>query len=151
MENSLITSITIFLVAGATDVLDGYIARKYNLVTKWGMVLDPLADKLMLLTVLVCLAIKDYAPVWIVVVIALKEVFMIISGMFLFSKNTVIPSNIFGKASTLLFYLSVFILSLDENLGDYMLVIAVISAFIALINYALIYFKQKKSETSKQK
>jgi cardiolipin synthase len=148
IENSLITSITIFLVAGATDVLDGYIARKYNLVTKWGMVLDPLADKLMLLTVLVSLAIEDYAPAWIVAIIAMKEVFMIISAMFLFRNNTVIPSNIFGKASTLLFYLSVFVLSLNENIGDYMLVIAVISAFIALINYSLIYFKQKKLESS---
>lgn len=147
-DNSLIYSVSIFLVAGATDVLDGYIARKYNLVTKWGMVLDPLADKLMLLTVLGCLAIEDYAPGWIVAIIALKEVFMIISGMFLYRNNTVIPSNIFGKASTLLFYLSVFIISLDDNIGDYMLMIAVISAFIALINYSLIYFKNKNLESS---
>ena len=145
-DNNLIYSVSIFLVAGATDVLDGYIARKYNLVTKWGMVLDPLADKLMLLTVLSCLALKGYAPIWIVVIIALKEVFMIISGMFLYRNNTVIPSNIFGKASTLLFYIYVFILSLNSNVGDYMLMIAFISAFIALINYSLIYFKGKSLE-----
>ena len=147
IDNNLVFSISIFLVAGATDVLDGYIARKYNLVTKWGMVLDPLADKLMLLTVLGCLAIEDYAPIWIVAIIALKEVFMIISGMFLYRNNTVIPSNVFGKASTLLFYLYVFILSLNSSIGDYMLMIAVISAFIALINYSLIYFKGKNLES----
>jgi cardiolipin synthase len=138
----------IFLLAGATDVLDGYIARKYNLITKWGMVLDPLADKLMLLTVLGCLAIYDYAPIWIVAVIAIKEIFMIVSAMFLYKNNTVIPSNKFGKISTLLFYLSVFVISLDENIGDYMLAIAVVSAFIALINYSLIYFRHRDLESS---
>lgn len=148
---SLIYSISIFLLAGATDVLDGYIARKYNLITKWGMVLDPLADKLMLLTVLSCLAIEDYAPFWIVAVVAAKEVFMIVSGMFLYRKDTVIPSNIFGKASTLLFYFSVFVLALNSNVGDYMLIIAVISAFVALINYSVIYFKSKSLESSSSK
>ncbi|MDP4088272.1 MAG: CDP-diacylglycerol--glycerol-3-phosphate 3-phosphatidyltransferase [Bacillota bacterium] len=146
VNHYLIFSISIFLLAGITDVLDGFIARKYNLITKWGMVLDPLADKLMLLTVLTCLTINRIIPIWIVGLIAAKEIFMIISGMFLYRKDTVIPSNKFGKASTLLFYLSVFILSLNEHIGDSLLVIAVISAFIALINYSLIYFRGKDTE-----
>ncbi|NLM35995.1 MAG: CDP-diacylglycerol--glycerol-3-phosphate 3-phosphatidyltransferase [Clostridiales bacterium] len=148
VKNNFIYAVSIFLLAGATDVLDGYIARKYNLVTKWGMVIDPLADKLMLLTVLICLAIKGYIPLIVVILIAVKDSLMIISGVFLYKKNTVIPANIFGKASTLLFYLSIFMLPINKYIGNIVLKIAVISAFVALINYSIIYFKNRKLESN---
>ncbi len=144
--NYLLNSIIVFLIAGATDVLDGYIARKYNLVTKLGIVLDPLADKLMLLTVLSCLSFKSVIPSWICMVVAIKELLMIISGLFLYKKDTVIPSNVFGKASTFIFYVSIFTITFSREAGDYLLYIAVISAFIALVNYVLIYFKDKKEQ-----
>ncbi|WP_055669918.1 CDP-diacylglycerol--glycerol-3-phosphate 3-phosphatidyltransferase [Desnuesiella massiliensis] len=143
--NYLLYSIIVFLIAGMTDILDGYIARKYNLVTKWGIVLDPLADKLMLLTVLSSLSIKNIIPSWIFVVVAMKEVLMIISGLFLYKKDTVIPSNIFGKASTLLFYISIFTLGFNPMAGDNLLYIAVASAVVALINYVIIYFRNHKN------
>lgn len=142
--NYLLYSTLIFLTAGVTDILDGYIARKYNLVTKWGTVLDPLADKLMLLTVLSSLAFKNIIPIWIFIVVAMKELFMIISGVFLYKKDTVIPSNIFGKASTVLFYVSIFTVTFSSKLGYLLLDVAVLSAFIALINYAIIYLKNHK-------
>lgn len=148
VKNNFIYAVSIFLLAGATDVLDGYIARKYNLVTKWGIVIDPLADKLMLLTVLICLAIKGYIPLIVVILIAVKDSLMIISGVFLYKKNTVIPANIFGKASTLLFYLSIFMLPINKYIGNIVLKIAVISAFVALINYSIIYFKNRKLESN---
>lgn len=140
---SLLFATLIFLFAGLTDVLDGYIARKYKLITKWGTVMDPLADKLMLLTVLGCLVIKNYIPNWILIVISVKEFAMIISATFLYKKDTVIPANSFGKVSTLLFYIAIFIFSFNRSLGDYLLYAAVISAIIALINYSLIYFKNR--------
>jgi cardiolipin synthase (CMP-forming) len=143
INNSLLISILIFLIAGFTDILDGYIARKYNLTTKFGMVLDPLADKLMLLTVLTCLVIYDYTSMWILIIVGAKEVFMIISAIFLYNDNTIIPSNIFGKVSTFLFYISIFILSLDLSFGDYFLYAAVASAVVALVNYLSIYIKNK--------
>lgn len=145
MPNYLLYSIIVFLTAGVTDVLDGYIARKYNLVTKWGIVLDPLADKLMLLAVLSSLSIKNIIPSWIFIVVAMKEVLMIISGLFLYKKDTVIPSNIFGKASTLLFYISIFTIGFNPMAGDNLLYIAVASAVIALINYVIIYFRNHKN------
>jgi cardiolipin synthase (CMP-forming) len=141
--NNLLLSLFIFLAAGLTDVLDGYIARKYNLVTKWGIVLDPLADKLMLLTVLTCLVIRSYAPVWILIIVAAKELFLIGGGMVLLKKNTVIPSNVFGKFSTILFYLSIFVISFGFRFGDYMLYIAVISAVVALVNYLVIFLRNR--------
>lgn len=145
-SNSLLLSIMVFLVAGFTDFLDGYIARKYKLITKAGIVLDPLADKLMLITVLTCLVLKSYIPSWILIVIACKEIFMILCGVFLYKKGTVIPSNIFGKLSTLFFYISIFILAFDKSIGKYLLYFSVASAIVALINYTFVYANNKKIE-----
>ena len=144
MTNSLLYSIFVFLIAGFTDILDGYIARKYNMITKWGTVLDPLADKLMLLSVLTCLVIVDLAPVWVLIIIAAKEVFMIVAGTILYKANSIMPSNFFGKISTLLFYISIFILAFDVRIGDYFLYIAVASSIIAFINYFILYHNKKK-------
>lgn len=132
-----------FLIAGLTDVLDGYIARKKNLVTKWGIVLDPLADKLMLLTVLTCLTINDIIPLWIIIIVSIKELAMIIAGAILYNKDFIIPSNIFGKMATLMFYISIFILNFNSKYGEYLLDIAVLSALLAFTNYLLFYLKQK--------
>lgn len=148
IHNSLIISLIIFFIAGCSDVLDGYIARKYNLITKIGTVLDPLADKLMLITVLTCLLIKGFIPSFVVIVITIKEVFMILSGILLYKKGTVIPSNRFGKVSTVLFYISLFIFIFNRTVGTYLLYISVLSALIALINYFVVYHKNKENNLS---
>ncbi|WP_138206535.1 CDP-diacylglycerol--glycerol-3-phosphate 3-phosphatidyltransferase [Haloimpatiens lingqiaonensis] len=144
MKNSLFLSIAIFLIAGATDVLDGYIARKHNLITKFGIVMDPLADKLMLVTVLYCLTAENYIYSWVLWVIILKELSMIIGGTLLLNKDMVIPSNIFGKISTFLFYISIFILIFSEPLGKMLIYVAVASAVVAFFNYLNIYNKNVK-------
>lgn len=143
INNSLFIAILIFLSAGLTDILDGYIARKCNLTTKFGTALDPLADKLMLITVLTCLTIDGYIPVWVLIIVATKELFMIIAAIFLYNANTIIPSNVFGKASTLLFYISIFMLSLGISVGHYFLYAAILSAIIAFINYLIIFLKNR--------
>lgn len=141
---SLLNSTMVFLIAGFTDSLDGYIARKYKLITKIGIVLDPLADKLMLLTVLTCLSLKGYIPSWVLIVVAVKEILMILCGIFLYKKGTVIPSNIFGKLSTIFFYISIFIFSFYKTIGIYLLYFSVGSAIIALLNYTVVFLKKEK-------
>ncbi|AVP55825.1 CDP-diacylglycerol--glycerol-3-phosphate 3-phosphatidyltransferase [Clostridium tetani] len=144
-ENNLFYSICVFLLAGITDILDGYMARKYNLITKWGIVLDPLADKLMLLTVLFCLSKANIIPMWVLIIISLKELLMIIVGGILYNKNFIIPSNKFGKVSTLMFYISIFLLIFSKKLGRYLLNLSVIMAIITFLNYLLIYIKKKSN------
>ncbi|WP_027626091.1 CDP-alcohol phosphatidyltransferase family protein [Clostridium lundense] len=146
INNNIFYSILIFLLAGFTDVLDGYIARKHNLVTKWGIVLDPFADKLMLLTVLGCLAIDHIIPFWILIIVAIKELAMIIAGAILYNKDFIIPSDKFGKIATCMFYFSIFILNFHVKLGGYLLDAAVISAVVAFINYLTFYLRQKKNK-----
>lgn len=98
----------IVLAAGLTDILDGYIARSRNLVTRAGEMLDPLADKLMMLTVILSLMIAGYIPWYAVVPIFVRDAGMIIgSAVFHFRGKRTVPANAMGKLTTVLYYLAV--------------------------------------------
>ena len=93
-------ALIIFVVASLTDMLDGKIARKYNLVTDFGKVMDPLADKLLVCSALICLVELKRIPAWIVIAIISRE--FIISGFRLVAaeKQIVIAANFWGKIKT---------------------------------------------------
>ena len=91
-------------------MLDGFIARKYNLVTKIGTILDPLADKMMLISVLAGFVIKDKLGFWVLLVMTSKELLMILGALMLYNqKGDVISANMLGKISTVLFLHSQYI------------------------------------------
>ena len=95
----------IYVIAFATDVADGYIARHFDLVTKLGRVLDPLADKLMTFIAILCVAIDGTIPIWAVVIFFCKELLMGLGGLLLLHQvQDVITSNLLGKASTGVFF-----------------------------------------------
>ena len=93
-------ALIIFVVAALTDMLDGKIARKYNLVTDFGKFMDPLADKLLVCSALICLVELKRIPAWIVIAIISRE--FIISGFRLVAaeKQIVIAANFWGKIKT---------------------------------------------------
>lgn len=138
----------VFLLATATDVLDGYIARRFNLITKIGTVLDPLADKMMLLTVLLCLYLENQIPLLILSILALKEFFMILSGLYLFfiKDKIVIPANKLGKSATILFFLAIVLVLLNFPIviTYTVLFIALSMKFVALSSYIKAYRKIKR-------
>ena len=90
----------IFVIASLTDMLDGKIARKYNLVTNFGKFMDPLADKLLVCSAMICLIDMDRIPAWIVIVIISRE--FIISGFRLVASDNhvVIAASYWGKFKT---------------------------------------------------
>ena len=90
----------VFLVASITDFLDGYIARKYNMVSNFGKFMDPLADKLLVCSALICLLALGRMNVWLVLVIILRD--FVISGFRLVAsdKGVVIAANMWGKVKT---------------------------------------------------
>ena len=138
----------IFIAASITDVLDGYIARKYNMCTKTGQLLDPLADKLMQLTVVISLVISGILPVWFVVVLAVKEFLLILGGIFLYAKKTYVKSNILGKLNTIVLFIAIvliFFIHTSETVSNVILGISTIFNFIAIVSYFYAYFiKQAK-------
>ena len=142
--HSFIISMIIFIASSITDVLDGYIARKYNKVTKFGTLIDPLADKLTLLTVLFSLYIKKFIPIFILIIVVLKELTMILGGLLLYKSNIIIPSNIFGKATTVLFFIGILSMLISKKLSIIILYIALISALIALGIYLKVFICKKE-------
>ena len=100
----------IFIVASLTDMLDGKIARKYNLVTNFGKFMDPLADKLLVCSALICLVDLKQLPAWMVIVIISRE--FIISGFRLVASENgiVIAASYWGKFKTTFQMISVILL-----------------------------------------
>lgn len=93
-------ALALFVIASLTDLLDGKIARKYNLVTTFGKFMDPLADKLLVCSALICLVEMGKIPAWIVIIIVSRE--FIISGFRLVAsdKGVVIAASYWGKFKT---------------------------------------------------
>lgn len=107
---SKIWALIIFLSAGATDIVDGFLARKFNWITDLGKVLDPFADKLMQCTVLVCLCIEKVVPVWFLVVYFAKEFLTLLLGFIAIRRRSVVVvSKWYGKAAVCLFYATIFV------------------------------------------
>lgn len=106
---SKIWSLVVFLTAGATDVVDGFLARKNNWITDLGKVLDPFADKLMQCTVLVCLCIESVVPIWFLLIFFAKELLTLLLGFIAIRRRSVVVvSKWYGKLSVCLFYLTIF-------------------------------------------
>lgn len=97
--------LAIIVLSGITDMADGYIARRFNQITQLGKILDPLADKLSLLALSICIAIQ-FPPFWVIaVVVIVKEILQILGGGYLMKKKIKIPSSRwFGKACTAVTY-----------------------------------------------
>ncbi|MGI5885175.1 MAG: CDP-diacylglycerol--glycerol-3-phosphate 3-phosphatidyltransferase [Candidatus Spyradocola sp.] len=134
-------ALAFFLLAEFTDFLDGHIARRYNLVTKFGKVMDPLADKLMLMTTLFCLYATDRIPLWVPIVICIKECSMIVIGALLYRKDVVLPANFFGKLATVLFTAAVLLSFFSDIVSPwhtYVLSVATAVALLAMAIYGVI-------------
>ena len=91
----------IFVAAMLTDIFDGYYARKYNLVTDYGRFLDPLADKIMVLSALISFAVMNVIPYWMVSLIIFRDVFITGLRMAMSSKNKTMVTSKIAKRKTL--------------------------------------------------
>lgn len=124
-------ALAIFCIASLTDMLDGKIARKYNLVTNFGKFMDPLADKLLVCTALICLTSMDRLNVIVVLVIIARE--FIISGFRLVASDNgiVIAASYWGKFKTV--SQMALIIVLIMNLGGAWDVVGTVLTWVALI------------------
>ena len=142
---SKLIALIIFCLASLTDLLDGKIARKYNLVTNFGKFMDPLADKVLVNSAFVCLVELGMMPAWAVIVILARE--FIISGFRLVASDNgiVIAASMWGKVKTVFQMLLVILLLLDiptlcglQSFGivnTVVMYIAIILTIVSLIDY----------------
>ena len=118
VQGDYILAIVVLTVSGITDILDGTIARKYNLISDFGKLMDPLADKATQISLLTTLFIKGVIPIWILAVVVLKEFCMVSGASFLYGKELVVSSKWYGKLATVLFYAAMVISLLLEQIGE---------------------------------
>ena len=134
-------ALAIFIVASLTDLLDGKIARKYNLVTNFGKFMDPLADKLLVCSALICLIELNKIPSWMVIIIIARE--FIISGFRLVAADNgvVIAASYWGKFKTTFQMVAVCLLIADLEMlnviTQIILWIAVVLTVVSLIDYLI--------------
>ena len=134
-------AVAIFIFASLTDMLDGKIARKNNLVTNFGKFMDPLADKLLVSSAMICLTANNKLAAWIVIVIISRE--FIISGFRLVASDNgiVIAASYWGKFKTTFQMIMIVMLILDFDNDIYRICttvvtyIALILTIISLIDY----------------
>ena len=143
-EENYDAALWVFLFAELTDVLDGVIARRYNLITPFGKIADPFADKLMQLTALFMLASKDMILRVIPYLILLKELFMLISGLYLIRKKIDMSSKWFGKLTSVFFFIAIVLafFGVSRSITDVVLWVGVGMALFAALMYIRNYFKQ---------
>ena len=118
-------SIVFFLLAAITDMLDGWAARRLNQVTEFGKILDPIADKYMIVSALAALAIRRWSPWWLLAVVAAKELLMLTGGLILLRRGVVIQSNNLGKAATALFIAAIVTTFFHNSTSPYDLILQV--------------------------
>lgn len=125
-------AVAIFIVASLTDMADGKIARKYNLVTNFGKFMDPLADKLLVCSAMICLVETKKLAAWIVIIIIARE--FIISGFRLVASDNgvVIAASYWGKFKTTFQMLMIIALILDFS-NKYFQILSTVLVYVALI------------------
>ena len=135
-------ALILFCVASLTDMLDGKIARKYNLVTNFGKFMDPLADKLLVCSAMICMIEMEKLPAWIVIVIIARE--FIISGFRLVASDNgiVIAASDWGKFKTVFQMAMIIVLIADfggvfDIIAQVLIWIALALTIISLIDYVV--------------
>lgn len=138
IEGKWTASLILFVSAELTDILDGYIARKYQFITDFGKLADPLADKVLQLTALFLLARGERLPYYFFYILAAKELAMIVGAIVFLQKKVVVSSNWSGKAAAAIVFSGNVLAFLNKSIAVYVIWIGV---FVALMASA-IYLKQ---------
>ncbi len=145
-----ITLCVLFIVASLTDMLDGKIARKHNLVTTYGKFMDPIADKLLVNSSFIILTFWGLVPIGVLLVVILRDIVVDAIRMIMCERNIVVPANIFGKFKTVMQMIAIpFVLVYPLIAKDFALILpldiilcylAAIASFVS----GIVYFVQAK-------
>lgn len=140
----------VYILAIITDFLDGFLARRFNLITNLGKVLDPLGDKMFTLAVLACITIDKVIPAWVIGIFFAKEILMAAGGMVIHrrAKVEIPPSNYFGKTATVMFFVVGVALLVFEKIPYHaavcLICLCLLASVAALVSYILSFKKIMK-------
>lgn len=151
-------AVIIFIAAGVTDILDGFLARRFGWITEAGKILDPLADKTMQLMALLCCTAGGFVPVWLLIPIVLKELTMGIGSLVFYKKFKAIGiAKNYGKAYTVLFYVVIGAVIVFDGWFSahkwvkFVLCLATaVSGWAAIVLYYITYLKGKLLKRAKE-
>lgn len=151
LTGQYIAGFIILTISGITDILDGCIARKFNFITNFGKLIDPLADKSTQVAVLAALTFRGIIPLWMLIIVFVKELVMVAGASFLYGKKLVVSSRWYGKLTTVLFYIAIVCSLFIEywntylnssnpipDFDEYIYYLAILATVFSLI----MYFKQ---------
>ena len=146
-QNAQMWAMGVLALSFITDMLDGFIARKFNLITNLGKILDPIADKFMQITVLLCLAIFNTNLIWVVVFVFIKDAILGIGSIYMYKRGIIGQANWFGKISCFVSFVCTLLLifPFNESLSystilTLSIVIVTVNA-CALASYCVRFFK----------
>lgn len=151
-------AIIVLVISGISDFFDGFIARKFHQESELGKVLDPLADKLTLIAVGICMICIEPYVLPLMIVMVVKDILMIIGGTIIINQGIIPPkSSWYGKISTFMFYVSVVLVVAmaifdfrNETLSFTVLGVTAGMMIFSLVNYAIIFFRIQKQQKEKK-
>ena len=145
-------AVIVILISGATDIVDGFIARHFNMVSDFGKILDPLADKLTQAAVIICLITKHKLMLVLIILFAVKELIMGTFGFLAIKKkDSVNSAKWYGKANTVILYVVMMLLILfpgmPEALSNALIVLCGAMMLLSLLLYTRFYIKLFSDKT----
>ena len=130
----------LIILSGVTDLLDGYIARRFNMISALGKALDPIADKLTLFALLIIVGLKKHLLFVLLGIFVIKEILMGIQGLIIILRNgTTYSAKWYGKITTLVMYLSMILVIVWKNM-PYVAIIIILIVCSALVIFSLIMY-----------
>lgn len=145
VKHQYVVCLALYIAAFLTDVLDGFLARRFNWVSNFGKLMDPLADKLMLLAALACLFAVGKFPIYLLIALVVKELLMVIgSSIVLKKKKVAVYADVWGKVATGLFFASItlslvklaFVSIIPEWLLTVLYIAAICVSVFSMFHYA---------------
>lgn len=160
LKGNYIAAAVVIIISGLSDAFDGFIARKFNQITDLGKMLDPLADKLTLIAIMICIVILFPIVLPVVIILILKDVVMMIGASVLLKDDIKPPAaRWYGKVATIMFYISVALIVFLKAAFNYensvlslvLLGLTAAMMIFALIEYFIIFKKLKDGTNTEKK
>ena len=145
-KQAYFAAVAVIVLSGITDIADGIIARKFNMVSDLGKILDPIADKLTQAAMIICLISRYEWMLWLFLLFAIKEFVMGISGLIVIKKKDVVNSaQWFGKLTTVVLYTVMILLfsfpSINAAWANAMILVCAAVMMLSMVKYLLFYRK----------